>query len=170
MNSIKKSHKNIRRCVIETVALIVLCSMTAYAYDFMEPSNLTEEELRNGLHGNLKNYAGEFLECEEQYGINAAALASIAALESGWGESYMATEKNNFFGWTDASGGYATFDSAEDCISHVANFLSENYLSEDGTYYSGGTRTSDIAENYSPTEDWPSAVNEIMEGIMENSK
>ena len=60
----------------------------AFAYELPsieEPCRMSTEELEGVLKGNLKNYAQEFLWAEEDYGISATFLASIASLESGHG-------------------------------------------------------------------------------------
>lgn len=103
--------------------------------DVTQPCGLTREQLSRGLKGNLKNYAQDFLDAEDTYGVNAIFLASIAAWESGWGSSNAAVNKNNFFGY----GPGIYFSSPREGIKTVANSLSKNYLSPNGKYYKGAT-------------------------------
>lgn len=146
-----------------TVALIGNTSVGAI--DFKSESNVTSQALENSLYYNLKDLSDTFIECEEKYGVNAIALASIAAVESGWGNSKLAENKNNLFGWRKSSGSYMSFTSKSECIEYVAKSLSENYLDENGKYYSGGTRTANIALRYSESETWKDTVNEVAKQI-----
>lgn len=137
-------------CVITaTIALcvcyLILCGcvklgmsifgVEAFAYELPsieEPCGLSTEELETVLKGNLKNYAQEFLWAEEDYGISATFLASIASLESGHGEHMF--RPNNIFGF-----GKKSYNSIEQCIDHVAWYLRKHYLNKNGKYYRGGT-------------------------------
>lgn len=116
------------------------------------------------LQGDLANLEDAFLQAEADHGVDAAFLAAVAALESGWGESELAREKNNLFGWRGADG-YMAFDSPEDCIDHVAEYLAEEYLDPDGLYYNG-LSVEDVAENYcGGNADWVKMVEEIMKSV-----
>ena len=110
--------------------------------DITEPCGLTEEELEERLKHDLKQYAGAFLQAEEDYEINACFLASIAALESGWGRNQF--RPNNIFGF-----GNTEFESVERCIDYVSWYLKKHYIREDGGYYRGGT-ISAIGSIYCP--------------------
>lgn len=101
--------------------------------DITQPCGLTAEELNKGLLHNLNGYGGTFLKAEQEYGINAIALASIAALEGDWGRSSASRNKNNFFGW----GPGIHFTTKEKGIMTVAESLSENYLDPNGKHYNG---------------------------------
>ena len=61
-------------------------SIETYAADFdvTAPCGLSTEELEAVLKYDLKEYAGEFLQAEEEYGINACFIAAVAAHESSW--------------------------------------------------------------------------------------
>ena len=48
----------------------------------------------------LENKGATFKEAEEHYHINALYLLAHSALESDWGRSKIAKDKNNFFGIT----------------------------------------------------------------------
>ena len=113
------------------------------------------------LQGDLAPLEDAFLQAEADHGVDAAFLAAVAALESGWGESELAREKNNLFGWRGADG-YMVFDSKEDCIDHVAAYLAKEYLDPDGIYYRG-TAVEDVAKHYcGGNEAWIEAVKNIM--------
>lgn len=136
-------------------------------YDFSTKSKVTEQQLEGALYHDLSEYADVFIECEKKYGVNAILLASLAALESGWARSDLAVDKNNLFGWKQSNGDYASFESKEQCILKVAEAISENYLSETGSYYTGDTLVENVAEYYSPSKEWIDLLKEVANGIME---
>ena len=150
--------------------LLVLLSIVAPTHSFaasntvydvnnmLSPSNVTVEELEYALKGNLKSLAATYIQAEEETGVNAIFIASISALESGWGKSYMATHKNNLFGY-----GKKTFTSKEESILHVANALKNNYLVSNGRYYNG-TTVKAVEKCYcpSPVGQWSGLVSQIM--------
>lgn len=127
----------------------------------LTPCDLSEEALQNALKGRLKELAGVFLEAEEKTGVNALFLAAVAALESGWGESKAAREKNNLFGWTGQNG-YQQFESRKDCILTVAQRLRELYLTPGGRYFHGYTVEA-VNRCYNGRPEWEKAVQELME-------
>lgn len=160
--------------IIKTLTFMLLCAgifqTTAYAetrYDFATKSGATEQQLSNALYYELADYADLFVECENEYGVNAVLLSSLAALESGWARSDLAVDKNNLFGWKRSDGEYAAFKSKEQCILEVAESISENYLSETGAYYTGDTLVENVAEYYSPSEEWIELLKEVADGITE---
>lgn len=130
----------------------------------LTPSNLTPDELESGLLYNLKDYSECFIQAEEETGVNAIFLSAVAALESGWARSNISNEKNNLFGWTSYSKGYATFNSKEECIIHVAKKIKELYLSEDGAYFNG-YEVSDVNVYYNGSQFWEDNVTLIMSQI-----
>lgn len=67
---------------------IKIFGVTAFAVpDITEPCGMTAKELGERFKYDLEPYAQAFICAEEDYGINACFLASIAALESGWGRN-----------------------------------------------------------------------------------
>lgn len=131
-------------------------ALETYALD--KPCGLTEEELASELKYELKQYAGDFLKAEEEYGVNAAFLSAVASLESGHGR-YM-FKSNNIFGW-----GGKSFDSVPECIDFVAEKMKKNYIDPNGKYYRGGD-IADIGKIYCPNDtEWVRLVTEIYERI-----
>lgn len=160
--------------IIKILAFMLLCAgifqTTAYAetrYDFATKSGVTEQQLESALYYDLSEYADVFVECEKKYGVNAILLVSLAALESGWARSDLAVDKNNLFGWKCSDGEYAAFESKEQCILEVAEAISENYMTETGAYYTGNTLIENVAQYYSPSEEWIKLLKEVTDGIME---
>uniref|UniRef100_UPI002628049D GBS Bsp-like repeat-containing protein n=1 Tax=uncultured Thomasclavelia sp. TaxID=3025759 RepID=UPI002628049D len=98
----------------------------------------------NSSTSKLNNAGDLFVKYQEKNGVNALLAASVAALESGWGKSSIAINKNNLFGLNaaDSNPGEAadTFASVEACISDFTeNWMSERYLNAEYTSrYRGG--------------------------------
>lgn len=122
-------------------------------------SNVSLEELEAGLKYELVPLAAYFLQAEELYGVNACYLASIAALESGWGRYQF--RENNLFGF-----GRKSFDTPEECIYYVAEFLATEYLSEDGRYFGGGYSLYHVNKYYNGSDEWYESVSSIYASIM----
>lgn len=147
-------------------------------FSLTEPSNLTPEQLAQGLRGSLKNYAPVYIEMEQTYGINAVFLAAKDALESGWGEY---TYGNNLSGW-----GNRSFSSHEECIREVSFCMKQWYLTPPhesnecdenceydqfdncliGQYFNGYT-ISDVNICYNGRQEWEDRVKGIMIDIYE---
>ena len=134
-----------------------------------QPSNLTPEELEVALEGTgLAGLGQYFITAEETYGVNGVFLTAIAALESGWGTSHYAQQRNNLFGYqaNDSNPDNATyFSSKAEAIYLVGRKLSENYLNPNGVYYNGAT-PSGVNVKYCSSEDWATKVVSIMNKIM----
>lgn len=58
------------------------------------------------------------------YRIDEDLLISIATLESGYGQSAVAKNRNNWFGWTKSNGSYMDFETPQAGIWHVARAIS----------------------------------------------
>ena len=139
-----------------------------YQNGVLSTCGLSESQLSNGLKKTLKKYARAFLEAEQTYNVNAVFLSAVAALESGWGESSIARNRNNLFGWTGSSG-YRYFDSVPECIMYVAKHLRSNYLTPGGSCFRG-YEVEDISKCYCPGGNWASSVRSIMRMIQSQAK
>lgn len=110
----------------------------------------------------LEQYKSAFIKAGQQFGIDYKLLISIAILESGWGTSRYAIENNNIFGWCS---GQQKFNSVEECIYYVAEFLSREYLNPSGMYYEG-TSIDGIAKHYNENpQKWAEEVKYIYERL-----
>jgi len=81
----------------------------------------------------LKNKGRVFVQYQNQYGINALLMMSIASNESNWGTSSICMNKNNIFGWdaVDTSPGESAdvFSSINTCIKDFSEtYMSKKYL------------------------------------------
>ena len=130
-------------------------------------TNLTAEELEYGLKNtNLQGLGKDFKKAEEKYEVNAILLMGMAKHETGNGHSYLAKTKNNLFGFNaidqDPINSANTFKDKGESIDHVAKFLKENYLSEDGKYYNG-ISTKSIGKLYASDPEWSNKVDYMRE-------
>ena len=149
-----------------TAIILFLTPLPAEAQDFSNDvtvkSGYTAEELAEGLKGNLRELATEFVAAEEKYGVNAVFLAAVAAWESGWGRYCF--RENNFFGW-----GKKAFSSPEEGIDFVASKIADYYLSPDGKYYHG-VSVEGVNHSYNGTKLWVDKVTGFMAIISQKAE
>lgn len=121
----------------------------------------TISEITLDLRG-LAPYYNTFVEAGNKYNVDYKLLIAISALESGWGTSYYAIHNNNIFGWCS---GQQKFNSVEECIYYVAEFMSREYLNPNGMYYEGvGIDSIAIHYNENP-QMWAKEVKHIYESL-----
>ena len=103
----------------------------------------------------------------KKYSINATYIVAHAIHESGWGTSKMSQEKHNLFGFQayDSNTGMArTFDTFDDCIDYVMNYVNTNYLTKAGKYFEGKPCLGDkdkgygMNVNYATDPHWAQAI------------
>jgi hypothetical protein len=101
--------------------------------------------------------------------INAIYMVAHAALESGWGESDIAQEKNNIYGFDardicpyECADQYASF---EQCIRQVMEYVDNEYLTPGGTYYEGATLRG-MNVHYATDNQWAEKIASIMNDIV----
>ena len=93
-----------------------------------------------------------FIENESKYGVNASLMYGVAANESAWGTSSIATNKNNLFGHaaydSDPDGSSSSYSSPEYSIFYHANvFVSQGYLDPcDGKNTGGNGYNSGVCQ------------------------
>lgn len=116
-----------------------------------------------------------FQHMEEKYSINSIILLSIAILESGYGLSKLAKEKNNLFG-LDANDSYkgtenygGKYKSKEECIEAAAFRIAKQYLEIDVTcpwrYIMGKVDLDSLGDRWCSNPEWANKVNRIAENI-----
>lgn len=68
--------------------------------DLTIPSNISAEEVEKMLEGtNLSGLGSAFVRAEKEEGVNALYMLGLACLESNYGKSNFAVERNNLYGW-----------------------------------------------------------------------
>lgn len=105
--------------LILAVAVVLFKSVEAVAYMTDESIAVSQEEKEN----QKEEIKREMMKAAAEEGISGTMLIAIARAESGLGESKIAKEKNNLFGWTKNSGEYMSFESPVECIKHVAKAI-----------------------------------------------
>ncbi|MDO4500221.1 MAG: glucosaminidase domain-containing protein [Erysipelotrichaceae bacterium] len=102
-----------------------------------------------------------FIDAQNNYGINALTLFAMACHESGYGRSAIAKAKNNLFGWNavDSSPGQSatTFNSVEHCISEHAGVNLRGFIDiTDGRFFSSslGNKGSGLNLKYASDPYW----------------
>lgn len=152
----KSMHKKmkIQKKEKETVEKYVVVSFNSK--NIFEASHVSTKTLKKALEGtNLEPLASSFVKAEKKYGINAIAMTSIAALESGWGKSKRAVKDNNLTGlgvYSDTAKGINA-DTKEKNILMTAERLATHY-SKPGQIYYNGTGFDGVNKKYSVSKTW----------------
>lgn len=133
------------------------------------PSGYSAARFERALAGTKLAGIGEALvQAETATGINALVLAGICALETGWGSSRLAKDKNNMAGLgaypgREYSAGI-TFDSRADSIMFLARLLATHYA-PGGKYFGGSHDLAGIGARYASDPAWAAKVGECMRVI-----
>ena len=144
--------------------------------DLRKPTNYTAEELdkvyslMNIKGSRLAGKGAIFKEAEERYQVNALYLIAHSALESAWGRSQIAKDKNNFFGIaaydTTPYDSAKSFDNVDKGILGAAKWIRQNYIDNGRTYL--GNKSSGMNVLYASDPYWGEKIASIMMTI--NSK
>ena len=143
--------------------------------DLTEATNYSVEDLDkvfsllNINNSLLENKGATFKEAEEHYHINALYLLAHSALESDWGRSKIAKDKNNFFGIT----AYDTtpylsakkFDDVDKGILGATKWIKENYIDRGRTFL--GNKASGMNVEYASDPYWGEKIASVMMKINE---
>jgi uncharacterized protein YraI len=142
--------------------------------DLRLPSTVSAEEIDQFIRSNhpespLVGLGSAFIEAQKRYGVNAQYLAAHAILESGWGLSSIARDKNNLFGYgaydEDPYDSAAAFASFRDCIQFIAYFVRTQYLEPTGRWFGGASTLDGMNVHYATDPDWAEKIAAIMERI-----
>ena len=143
--------------------------------DLTEPTNYSSEDLDkvfsllNINNSLLENKGATFKEAEEHYHINALYLLAHSALESDWGRSKIAKDKNNFFGITayDTTPYLSakTFDDVDKGILGASKWIKENYIDRGRTFL--GNKASGMNVEYASDPYWGEKIASVMMKINE---
>jgi len=144
--------------------------------DLRKPTNYTAAELDKvyslmNIQGSRLAGKGEvFKDAEKRYQVNALYLMAHSALESAWGRSQIAKDKNNFFGIaaydTTPYDSAKSFDNVDKGILGAAKWIRENYIDEGRTHL--GNKSSGMNVLYASDPYWGEKIASIMMTI--NSK
>ena len=117
----------------------------------------------------LASKGATFKAAEQRYGVNALYLVAHSALESAWGRSKIAKDKNNFFGisaYDDSPYTSATkFDNVDSGILGAARWINSRYLHNSGYPANGaylGNKAGGMNVNYATAPYWGESIASIM--------
>lgn len=135
-----------------------------------EPSNYSAAELdklysmMNLQDSPLAGKGATFKEAEERYGVNALYLMAHSALESAWGRSQIARDKNNFFGIaaydTSPYLSAKSFDNVDKGILGAAKWIRENYIDYGRDHL--GNKATGMNVRYASDPYWGEKIASIM--------
>ena len=148
------------------------------------PSSVDPKALDGAINiirkdNNLKGLGSAFLRAEKCYNVNAIILASIACLESSYGNSKLAKEKNNLFGLDarDSLMGTSEYGSAyktkADSVDHAGHRICKQYIEKDPACtwrYLGKKDIHSVGAQWSSDKDWSKKVVDISNRIVKNIK
>ena len=138
-----------------------------------EPTNYSADELNrvysmmNIRDSRLAGKGAIFKEAEKRYGVNALYLMAHSALESAWGRSQIANDKNNFFGIaaydTSPYDSAKKFDDVDKGILGAAKWIRENYIDRGRDHL--GNKATGMNVRYASDPYWGEKIASIMMNI-----
>ena len=125
--------------------------------------------LMGASNSRLAGKGETFKAAEKKYGVNALYLVAHSALESAWGRSKIARDKNNFFGisaYDDTPYTSATkFDNVDSGIMGAARWINNRYLHNSGYPANGaylGNKAGGMNVNYATAPYWGESIASLM--------
>ncbi len=145
-------------------------------YSGEEIEGILDERIKE--NSKLQDTGNRFTDAQNKYGVNAVLMASVAANESGWGQSKISQEKNNLFGLNavDSTPGLSANQYADvvACIEDFANgWMSRGYLYPKDSRYKGGflgNKASGINVKYASDPYWGEKAANIAWSLDKESK
>ena len=138
-----------------------------------EPTNYSADELNrvysmmNIRNSRLAGKGAIFKEAEKRYGVNALYLMAHSALESAWGRSQIANDKNNFFGIaaydTSPYDSAKKFDDVDKGVLGAAKWIRENYIDRGRDHL--GNKATGMNVRYASDPYWGEKIASIMMNI-----
>lgn len=144
-----------------------------------KPSGLTLEQFEKifaneskDKNGTFKANAKYFYYIEQAYQVNGVFVAAVGIHESNWGQSKIATDKKNLFGYgaydKSAYTSAYNYTGYEAGIDMIARVLAKHYLNPKGTsiyngeiatgkYYNGATLAG-VNKKYATDKNWANSV------------
>lgn len=115
-----------------------------------------------GVSSQFKNRGYAFIKASKASGLNPIYILAHAAVESGWGSSYMAVNRHNYFGINCVDSnpdlGYTMGDGVEEGIVNGAVWISNNF------YKNGYTTLQSMKDgNYATDPQWAYKISNIMD-------
>ncbi|WP_213370249.1 Ig-like domain-containing protein [Mesobacillus boroniphilus] len=141
-----------------------------------KPANITASDIvdffnRKSPYSPLKNFAQDFIDAQNKYGVNAQYLVAHAIWETGWGGSDLRNYKHNLYGYgaydvCPFTCGYY-FPSGSASIDKVAYQVRKDYLEPTGAYYYAEYGPTLVGMNvkYATDQNWKNGIANLMESI-----
>ncbi|MCL6548146.1 MAG: SH3 domain-containing protein [Alicyclobacillus sp.] len=138
--------------------------------DLRTAADLTAKQIQAFLQANspgspLIPFASDYLEAQRTFGVNALYLVAHSVIESAWGLSRIAHDKNNLFGYAaydqDPYDSATTFPSKRYAILYEAWFVRTHYLDPGGPYYHGPDLDG-MNVNYATDPNWAESIAAVM--------
>ena len=176
LDNINPSRKNrigkpVKGAVIaSTIGESIVVKTTQNGKNFLNMSlrqktKLTPEQIDNALKGTgLEGLGQAYIDAENQYNVNALFLIGLSCLESNYGNSNFAINRNNITGfraYTEDPSKAIYYDTKADCINQTASYLNKHYLTKGGKYYNGETML-DANVRYCTSSLWSTKINNII--------
>ncbi len=126
----------------------------------------------------MKNEGASFIDAQNKYGCNALLIYSMACLESAYGTSYYAVNRNNLFGWSaydDSPGNASSFSSVAACVNEQMGRNLYWFMDYTNSRYFGtclGNKGAGVNVKYASDPYWGMKISAIAYSIdkFDNSK
>lgn len=128
-------------------------------------SNLTYKDIQafTSKYPGLRGIEEAAIRAEYEYGVNAFTTIAVAALESGYGNSQLAQDKNNLYGMNAQDHNpyelAYSYTNKYNSTMDFARILSKLYINK------GLTTLSAIQKKYSSDPNWDEKVSDIINNI-----
>lgn len=141
--------------------------------NLMTPSSLTAAQINSFIANNavassvLQNTGNYFIEAQQTFGVNAQYLLAHAIIESAWGTSNFAENRDNLFGYeayTSNPDAAASFRSIEYDINFQGWFVRNEYLNSSGSFFNG-PNLDGMNVDYATDPYWSNSIARIMAEI-----
>lgn len=125
---------------INTTDITTKSNLTADQFNAIIESVLTKFG-HSYTKSKLNNIGESLCAMEQATNVNGLFALAVGSLESGYGTSAMAKNKNNLFGIYKGNG-YGTFSSVDECIQYWGGVIRTGYMDK------GATTISSISNRY----------------------
>jgi len=139
------------------------------------PSSINPTAINSWLtsvNSPLAGLGSNFLQAQQDYGVDAAYLAGHAFQETGTAGSWTANSipvlKNNVFGYgayTSNPAAAAYFPSTGYAIEFEGWYVRQNYLTPGASYYYNWPTLDGMNKNYATDSNWSSDIAEYMDDL-----
>ncbi|MEG0564397.1 glucosaminidase domain-containing protein [Anaerorhabdus sp.] len=140
-----------------------------------EFNNFLINKMGSGTNSKMKDQGQTFINAQNTYGVNALLVYSLACLESAYGTSNFAMDRNNLFGWNafDSAPGEASwYGSIADAVNQHMGLNLRGYLDINDWRFFGshvGNKGSGFNVKYAADPYWGYKIASIAYSIDKSS-